>query len=351
MSNTLCLIAPGFSISGTQQIINQQANFSFEFDSVEDQALVLAYQWYLNGNLVINKNQPTFTEQMPVGTYNIGGRILTSDGWSGVKTISFEIFSAPQSITIAGPWVVLEGQDANYQIMAKYSASFTLNITNEYTFTSDDGTFVGGLFTATNNLNVSDNRLATITAIKAGANSITKQIIIADTSFTEHIGVLVVDLFSNPNLNAIALIENPEVVENNLPAHTGNNIIPALASPPEALILASDIIPQSVLNWRFEFNITKLLLDYPNTSQFVFYIKGRSNVQGTISGAYAFKKFASMMTLSGSAGSYVPSVNGGHISITPFSATVTAGANGSYLANDLPTIIKITYNVSTKTFI
>ncbi len=108
MPHTQCLVTPAFSIVGTQQIINQPASFSFEFDSVEDQALILAYQWYVNGNLVINKNQPTFTEQMQLGTYTIGGRLLTAEGWSGIKTIFFE--KLEQNITPIG----------NFTFMAVY---------------------------------------------------------------------------------------------------------------------------------------------------------------------------------------------------------------------------------------
>ncbi|TAH04680.1 MAG: hypothetical protein EAZ15_00780 [Sphingobacteriales bacterium] len=138
MPHTQCLVAPAFSIVGTQQIINQPANFSFEFDSVEDQALVLAYQWYVNGDFVINKNQPTFTEQMPVGTYTIGGRLLTDEGWSGVKTVFFEIVEQG-SIPIG-----------DFTFMAVYfrwlqgaGVDLDIKVVYENTGTSYDNIFVG----------------------------------------------------------------------------------------------------------------------------------------------------------------------------------------------------------------
>jgi hypothetical protein len=123
MPNTICLVAPAFSITGSQQIINQATNFSFLFNSPADKALALAYQWYVNDNLVINKNQDTFTELLPVGTYTIGGRLLTDEGWSGIKTIFFEILELGNTaignfdyMAVYFKWIEGAGQDLDIKV-------------------------------------------------------------------------------------------------------------------------------------------------------------------------------------------------------------------------------------------
>lgn len=123
MPNTICLVAPAFSITGTQQIINQATNFSFSFNSPADKALVLAYQWYVNDNLVINKNQDTFTELLPVGTYTIGGRLLSDEGWSGVKTIFFEVLELGNTaignfdyMAVYFKWIEGAGKDLDIKV-------------------------------------------------------------------------------------------------------------------------------------------------------------------------------------------------------------------------------------------
>jgi hypothetical protein len=164
-------------------------------------------------------------------------------------------------------------------------------------------------------------------------------------------GVLVVDLYNNSALNVIGLVANTEVANNHLGAHTGNNIIPSFQPPEDALMLTSDLITNAVLdlNWRFEFNIAQLIVTYPYSTQFVFDIKGRSNLAGAISGAFGVKTFSSKMILSGSPGSYEPGIIGSNLDdVVFFDSSVVAGANGSYAESDLTTIIEFTYDVVNK---
>ncbi len=160
-------------------------------------------------------------------------------------------------------------------------------------------------------------------------------------------GILVVDLFDNSTLNVIGFIDNAEVAENHVAAYTGVNIIPAGADPANALILASDLVDQTPLNWRFQFNIAKLLTDYPASTSFVFYIDGRAGAPVTLTGAFSLKTFASQMTLSGSEGSYLPSIIGDNLGTsTNFSSDLVGGADGSYAEADLTMIIRLIYDVA-----
>ena len=159
-----------------------------------------------------------------------------------------------------------------------------------------------------------------------------------------------VDLFDDASLNAIGFIANPEVTQSHVAAYTGNNIVPATI-PADALILSSDLIDQTVLKRRFEFNIDKLVADYPDTANFTFYIKGRSGTAGQIRGAFVAKTPGAIMNLEGTAGSYIPSVSGGTSvgAATNFNTNVVASANGSYAEADLTTMIQLVYHVATRT--
>lgn len=159
-------------------------------------------------------------------------------------------------------------------------------------------------------------------------------------------GILVVDLFDDTTLNVIGFIDNPEVSQSHVAAYTGNNIVPGNV-PAEALILASDVITEGRLAWRFEFNIARLKLDYPDTNQFTFVIKGRGTLSNSLSGAYIAKSNDSIMILTGSAGSFIPAVTGPNAgAAVSFGNTISLGADGSYAEEHLQTIITLVYSVN-----
>lgn len=354
MSNTTCLAGPAFSLTGNPVFESEQPHFELTFDSTSDQELVIAAEWYLDGKLIIGANGLTFSGQMLNGNHIIGSRILTSSGWSGIKYLPFQNSSNGNltvvSASITGPSSISEGQSAVYEITELLSDGTQRITTGNYVFQfsgqiNQPGSFVDNTISIPRNTVHNDTAQATITAISnTDQSEITKIITIIDTST---IGVLVVDLFNDTSLNVIGFIDNPEVTENHLSAYTGNNIVPAVA-PSEALILASDVV-SGTLSWRFEFNIAKLVLNYPNTSQFTFVIKGRGAVSQTITGAYVGKTSDSIMILNGSSGSYIPSVtNGVNVGGTiGFSVAVTSGANNDYGEGNLTEILRIMYDVNT----
>jgi hypothetical protein len=344
MSNSVSLTGPAFSLTGDAYFIDGLADFVLTFDSSQDQASVEAFEWYLDGTLIILQNQVAFSGNIACGNHNIGARILTAGGWSGIKTLAFQTCTIPVSAQITGPASVDEGSSADYQVIATLPDNSTLDITGQYTFTCPDGTFAGGTFTAATNTTPGDTRSSTVTATDAVTQPLTKTITIVDTSAA---GIVVVDLWDNTTLNVIGFIDNAEVTGNHVAAYTGNNIVPAEAAPASALILASDAIPQTVLNWRFEFNIAELIINYPASPTFVFYIMGRGSVAAALTGAYVLKVSGAQMTLGGTPGSYLPSVQGDDFgSSTNFTTNVVAGANGSYAEADLTNILKLVYTVA-----
>lgn len=184
------------------------------------------------------------------------------------------------------------------------------------------------------------------------------------------LSALVVDLIDKPNLNVIGYIDNVEVTGNHIAVYTGQNFLPVgIAqsndpdtglpySPPRynnAYILGSDrITPVGVndLDWRFEFNLAKLISDYPATDVFTMYIKGRNDVPGTINMPYSLKGASSSLQMTGGVGTYAPGIaNDTNILSASISPNVVDGATGSYLEADLTNIAKFVYTVSTNSLV
>ena len=349
MSNTICLSGPAFSVTGNLSYISQRVAFQLSFDGPADQATVKAYDWYLDGDLIIDQNQPSFNGTLSCGAHAIGARVLTDAGWTGVKTISFQTCRATVSTVISGPGSIDQSATGTYSVIATFSDNTSIDVTDEYTLSSPDGTFSGNVFTPGTNSASQPSRTATITASKDGFPSVSTYITITDSTYVTDPAVLVVDLYNNTSLNVMGYIDNAEVTDNHIAAYAGQNIVPVGDQPADALILASDFIDQSTLNWRFEFNIAKLLTDYPASTSFAFYIKGRGSEAAPLTGAYVLKAHDSYMTMVNSPGSYIPSVVGSNFGpAVNFSSNVAAGANGSYAEADLTTIIKLVYDVATK---
>lgn len=441
MPLTPCLSGPAFSITGDAYFGDNQVNFQVTFDQPADHENVLAYQWYLDECLLTDQQSATLNDKISCGEHRLGLRILSSEGWSGIKTIQFVTCKAPTSVILSGAESVNEGSTARYAVLQLFSDGSNNDITSQYTLVSSaGGSFDGPVFTALDNASAYDDIEVTISASKSGAETLTKQVKVVNTTpiaivsleisgpadvdngnaavygvtghysdgsqrdisdefvfastegyFTGrtytasingiidevrtvtisalqngfvkvskqinvHIdilkaGILVVDFYQDTTLNAIGLIDNATVVGHHVAAYAGSNIVPAGSTPEQALILASDLNVPSSTNWRFEFNIDKLIRENPGTSDFVFYVKGRSAIKGTVSGAFGLKTRGSKMAFNGNPGSYMPTVIGG-ANIGPivnFNNQVAGGANGNFDENGLSTIIRFNYHVPTAT--
>jgi hypothetical protein len=255
-----------------------------------------------------------------------------------------------ESLIISGPDSVGEGGSAVFAVIATYSDGTVADFTADYVFSCPDGSFLGNNFIAGKNSTPGDTRSSLVTASKNGIKQLTKQITITDVAPVP--GVLVVDIFDIGNMDVIGRISSLAVAQGLLHAYTGNNFVLPEAAPQNAYILASDLISQAGnrLSWRFEYNIPKLLAEYPNQPDFEFEIMGRASAAGEISGAYALKSPDTVMSMQGESGSYIPAVIGGSsLGILSYNSVVGAGATGSHLQDDLLSILKLTYHVATST--
>lgn len=437
MPNSVCLYGPAFSILGDTRFTGQDVNFQVIFDDQSGADALRYTEWYLDDTLVTGQSVANFAAKISCGAHTIGARILSQEGWSGIKALSFKTCMVPVSLYISGTGGLNEGTNAYFYVLQSYTDGSTDNLTGQYTFTSTTGgSFNGNLFTAAVDDNSYDPSTLTITAVKDGIGAITKDVTIYNTtpivltsldltgpdsiaegssaeyhviasysnhtqedqtnnyvlsategSFTGGIlhvamntvtgdtrtvtlnatknginavskqitvidktvkaGILVVDLFSNPELDAIGFINNSEVGVSHVAAFSGNNIIIAGSAAKDAYILASDYNPSTSTNWRFEFNLAKLVADYPGTQSFNLVVKGRSSVAGTLTGAFSARTNDAVMTMQNASGSYMPSITGGSntVPLTGFSSAIAGGANNSYAENDLTTIISFVYDV------
>ena len=89
MSNTACLTDIPFSLTGDTSFSGQDFVFQLGFDSPADQDTVKAFEWYLDGNLLINQNTPQLEGAVVCGNHTVAARILTAESWSGLKSLAF----------------------------------------------------------------------------------------------------------------------------------------------------------------------------------------------------------------------------------------------------------------------
>lgn len=168
-------------------------------------------------------------------------------------------------------------------------------------------------------------------------------------------GALIVDLFvANSTANICGNINTPGFTENNIIAYPGTNFSPmsSSASPDSCDILSSDYTSGSV-KLRFEFNVKKHIIEYPGIATFVYQILGRDISSGTVSGQWALKGADdSTLIMTGSPGTYFPSVVNSSLPFTPisYSGSIGTGADGTY-SSALPVLFTFTYTVATHTMV
>jgi len=336
---------PSYSLNGAPVFASTTVSFQVAFSNPDDQALVQTYEWYLDSVLIIDAESGSFSGQIACGAHVIGVRLLSNNNWSGTQELAFATCKTLASAAITGPATLVAGQSAAYSVILTFTDGTTADVTGRYTFTAsvDGSSLSGNVLTATGNADGDATYAVTLTA-DDGDGSPLNTVITVDNQA----GILVVDLYYDTSLNVIGLIDNAEVADNHVAAYTHANTVPGGMPPADALILASDLIGQTTLKWRFLFNLAKLKAAYPATTDFVLYIKGRAAAAGNVSGAYNLKNEATTMIMPYAPGSYLPSTSGGGQvgQIQSFSVPVVSGANGSYAEADLTTILKFDYSVA-----
>lgn len=175
----------------------------------------------------------------------------------------------------------------------------------------------------------------------------------ATTKFADTIvGILVVDFFTDLTLNVSGYCDTAGVTDfYREVVYTGNNFNPGVSTPAaDNWALASDAGPNPPVK-RFEFNITKIRNAYPLLTSLDFPIRGRNDgTLTTVTGSYVLQSAAGSMIMTGSPGTYLPSVSGTELSSTPFSGyAIVGGADGHYGINVGAVILTMHYDITTNT--
>lgn len=183
MPNSVCLFGPAFSLKGDSRFTGQDVNFQLIFDDQPGADAVLYTEWYLDDILVTGQSAINFAAKIPCGSHTIGARILSHDGWSGIKTLTFKSCMVPVLLYISGADALNEGEHASYSVFQNYNDGTTDNVTDQYTLISTaGGSFNGTVFTATVDDNNYEPVAVTISAVKDGITKATKQVTIYNTT-------------------------------------------------------------------------------------------------------------------------------------------------------------------------
>ena len=150
------------------------------------------------------------------------------------------------------------------------------------------------------------------------------------------ISILVVDMYDNTSLDVCAYIDTAGVTPSgNIVSAVGalNFYVPGDTAANAYLLSSDNITPSPSLTRRFEWNINRLHFEYPNQTTyptFTLQVRGRADSVASVSGVYALKFPNQTMTMTGSLGSYIPSVTpAGGPTPTSWSSNVISGANGT----------------------
>jgi hypothetical protein len=182
MSNTTCLTDIPFSIEGNNVFPDNEARLQLNLNSSEDVAKIIRSEWYVDDLLVLDQINISLSIKISCGTHDISCRILTDEGWSGIRRQQVVTCAVPLSVTIDGPSSVEEGETYQYKVIGHYVNGITYDLTPLYVLSGTGVTFDGGTMIIPGNPVANDDRQITIKASTQGQQEITKIISIEDTS-------------------------------------------------------------------------------------------------------------------------------------------------------------------------
>ncbi|MFN0256744.1 hypothetical protein [Pedobacter ureilyticus] len=278
MSNTICLMGPAFSLIGKELFIDETPAFNVLLEAPFDTASVLRFQWYLNDRLMLDQFEPTLSLAFAYGRSKIGVRLLTSEGWTGIKSLVFRNYPQP-TYHLLGPESIDEGSSGLFNVFAKFIDNTTEDFTGEYTFESQEGTFDGNLLLIPKNDTPNDSRNITVTAAREGYSDLNYVLRIEDTSeiillSTEIVGpdkiteeeLAIYNVLGYYNDNSVAVLNGYTfsstegsfegniltVAVNNIPG-SRNIIITAVKSNFEPLTKQVTILSKTIVSDKFNY--------------------------------------------------------------------------------------------------
>lgn len=145
MSQNTCIQTSRFGIGGETLFPGTAFQFEIQFASPELMAFdVLACEWFLDGILVDSINSLEFTGQGYCGDHIVAVRILTADGWSGLKTMAFANCKSILASQIDWPTSLKEGSSSPFNVFRTFTDGTKFDISASCTFTVSDGGYFEG---------------------------------------------------------------------------------------------------------------------------------------------------------------------------------------------------------------
>lgn len=282
--------------------------------------------------------------------YYIGGswRSICSNDIRIYKSGVWKPVVAGQSVNQAGSWIGITcpvfGNEVQSQDFTKVGCAMGTN-PSTVTYTVPANTYFSDSVADANTL-----ALADITA--NGQNyANTNGYCFAPTEA----GIIVVDFLSTaPTMDIFAYIDTVGVDSdiNQQLVYTGQNYLPltgTLATAADCYLLASDQLVPSF--YRFEFNIGKLLAEYPSINDFIFRIQARASTTTSTTINYNYQYGGTgHMTMVNSGGLLVCSVAGATLTaVVANTLSVPSGRNGVYNIGNGAVIATFTYDRTAKT--
>lgn len=253
--------------------------------------------------------------------------------------------NAPLSTTETSNSITVSGQNISTYPISITGGEYSIN---GGAYTSAPGTTSIGDVITVQCLSSSSN--SSITSCTLTILDKSSTFVVTTLGASAATGILTIDIFDTTTINVYAYVNTPAAT---IPyqeiVYTGQNFLPyGSTDAANAWALSSDLNPPQPTR-RFEFNLQKLMANYPAVTDFEFIVAGRDVSAGTIRGSYVNHSAAdSSMIMNGSPGTYLPSISGTELASTPYSGyAVVGGADGTYGLGVGAVILTFNYNVST----
>lgn len=166
-------------------------------------------------------------------------------------------------------------------------------------------------------------------------------------------GVVVMDLTGNDDLNVLAYVHTPNVAISDSPAYHGLNKFPNDGrDPKDCYVLSSGLIENATNKRRFQWNLSKLMTDFPTQRYFGMQVRGRkvnSGPQNIIVSLRGADQGYMVLNYSEANNALIPGVtNSNGLGQTNYTFTIAGGANGDYNMG-LPIFVTLIYDRVIKT--
>jgi len=160
MSQSLCTLSSLFEITGDTIFPGTAFEVALSLaHSTLDPIDILTCEWYLDGLLVTNVNGLQLSGEGYCGEHIVAARILTINGWSGLRTFSFSNCTQRDIVFIQEPkagFIVKEGDTIAFRVIQRFKDHSESDVTDQYVFSvTGAGYFEGNTYFAAYNESLS----------------------------------------------------------------------------------------------------------------------------------------------------------------------------------------------------